>query len=453
MKKNKILGLIIGICVIIIILVLAIIKSLNTNEETPILKSERDEYLYYEENPAQIVNGRKPIRTRMFSIYYTVDECIRTYLTILKVNDSDAIYSYLNEDFIKEKGINKQNIFNILKKYNNNDSYFTIDMYELDGIKYFDYYIKGKIDNSYVYFAVGTDTNNGTFDITPIDEEKYNKFIETIAESNESKEKSIEKKVYNFFKKPGLSDEEICRYYYTNFIKLMLIDTEEAYKKINEEYRKEKFSNIDIFKQYVNTNRKHYETIYNVETADSSNYENHLDYYNYINSNSKYSMKSYAINSYDEYIQYVCGNITGSNFIFNAKYPQDYEVFMDSYTVCESTYTEKYSKTTDENKVAMNMERIRGALNNKDYKFAYNKLDETFRKNNFDTIEKYREFIEKTLFEYNTFDYKVVKKDGDLYIGQINVIDTTGEKKNERVFNIVMKLYEGTDFVMSFSLK
>ena len=164
-------------------------------------------------------------------------------------------------------------------------------------------------------------------------------------------------------------------------------------------------------------------------------------------------MKSYAINSYDEYIQYVCGNITGSNFIFNAKYPQDYEVFMDSYTVCESTYTEKYSKTTDENKVAMNMERIRGALNNKDYKFAYNKLDETFRKNNFDTIEKYREFIEKTLFEYNTFDYKVVKKDGDLYIGQINVIDTTGEKKNERVFNIVMKLYEGTDFVMSFSLK
>ena len=450
-NKKRLLSLIVLISIIIIILIFVIVKLSKTNEEAPVLEAERKSYLYYEENPAQIVNGKKPEKTGIVNIFCSIDECVKNYLAMLQTNDSEVIISYLNNDFINNNGITKQNVFTKLKKYNK-DSYITLDMYELDGRKYYEYYIKGIVDNNYVYFVVDTDTSSGTFDIFPINEEKYKQYLEKVAQTDETKEKTIANKTYNFYRKYNLNEEEFCRLYYTNYIKLMLTDAQEAFNKLNKEYKQEKFSNLDAFKQYIKENQKKLELIYNVETADSTNFESHEKYYDYITNNSKYSMKNYAVHNYNTYIQYVCGNITGTNYIFNAKRALDYEVFLDSYTICESTYTESYNKATDENKVAMNLERIRGALNNKDYKFVYDRLDDTFKKKNYNDLNKFKEFIQKNLFEYNTFEYKRVKKEGDLYIGEIYIKDATEEDKTIRAYTIIMRLDEGTNFVMSFSV-
>ena len=453
MKINKGRIKILIICLIIIAtLVVSIVFFLNKKEDNPEITAERDEYLYYEENPAQIVNGKKPIRTRMISYYSTINDCVKAYLTMVKSNNSEVVIDYLNEDFIKNNGINEKNVFNILGHFKDYDSYRTMEMYELDGDTYFEYYIKGKIDNVYVYFVVNTDATNQTFDIIPISEENYKQYLEKVAQTSEKQEKTISKKTYNFYRNAYLTNEDISRAYYIDFIKLMLTDPNQAYEMLNEEYKKAKFGNIENFKNYIRNNRNTIQMIYKVETADSSDFKSFLEYDNYIQANSDYKMKSYSVNEYNNYYQYVCGNITGSNIIFNAKYPLDYEVFMDSYTIDLPEYIEKYNTETDSNKVLMNLEKIKGAVNTRDYKYVYSKLDETFKKNNFPTQQSFEEYINKNLYEYNIFDYNNVEKKGNLYVLTTVINDATAKQKTLKSITFIVKLLGDTDFVMSFSM-
>ena len=62
---------------------------------------------------------------------------------------------------------------------------------------------------------------------------------------------SKEKRTYNFYKYKQIenSDEAIARYYYADYIKAMLVDSQEAYNMLEEEYKKARFENIDIFRE------------------------------------------------------------------------------------------------------------------------------------------------------------------------------------------------------------
>ena len=162
-------------------------------------------------------------------------------------------------------------------------------------------------------------------------------------------------------------------------------------------------------------------------------------------------MKSYAVNNYNDYTQCVCGNITGNNYIFNAKYPMDYEVYLDTFTVDLPEFIEKYSNASEKNKVLMNIEKVKNALNTNVYGYMYSKLDETFKKNKFPNQNIFVEYMRKNLFALNKFEYTSIKQDGKLYIIEITVTDATAKNNAKRTMNVVMKLNEGTDFVMSFS--
>ena len=363
----------------------------------------------------------------------------------------------MQADFFDDNQFDKRTIYNLfinsaISEENSRVRYFTtMDMYELNGSTYFKYYIKGKINKNYIYFVVDTDTTNQTFDIFPISEEVYNQDIEKVVQTEESQEKSISKKTYNFYKSRTFSDEDLCRLYYTNYIKLMLTDTEEAYKMLNEDYKKLKFGSIDNFNKYIQANKKVYESIYKVETVDSTSYKTHADYYNFIQSNSQFQMKSFAVNNYDEYTQCLCGNITASNYIFNVKYPGEYEAFLDSYTIDIPVFTEKYNNSTNENKVALNLEKIRGAINTKDYRYVYEKLDETFRNKNFGSLQKFTEYMQNNFFEYNDFGYKEIKQEGKVYTASFEVNNTLNKEMYADSYNVIMRLDEDNKFVFSFS--
>ena len=350
-KKEKRIIIAIIIC---LILCVSIIFFLNI-----IKKESNKEYIENNENE-QGVGLSELSKVKDIDTYCEVDNCLKTYFEMIKNNDAGVVITYLNESFIKNNNINEQNIFKVIKSYNNYDSYRTIEIYEkIDMETRFEVYcVSSKIDGNYIYFIVEMDPNNETFDIYPIDEEMYNK-TKNGQNQVENGEKSIANKTYNIYRNSRLTDEELCRKYYTDYIKLMLTDTEEAYKMLNEEYKKSKFGSMENFNKYIQANKKTYETMYKVETADSTNYESHLDYYNFIQNNSNYQMKSFAVNNYDEYTQCLCGSITGSIYIFNVKYPGEYEAFLDSYTIDVPAFTEKYNKSSEENKVALNLEKIR----------------------------------------------------------------------------------------------
>lgn len=442
-KEKRIISLFIIIICIIIVLIVAILIFLNKNQQEKAV----------EENEGKQAIGLEMLnRTTDISIYLTVEECLKSYLTMTKIEEKEVLVSYLNEDFVTTKNINSENVLNVINKYKNYDLYRTMEMYEKYDVenRISIYYVKGKIDGNYVFFKVRLDGNNETFDIYPIDEGEFNSDIKK--QSNENIEKVISKKTYNFYRNAYLTNEDISRNYYIDFIKLMLIDSEQAYSRLNEEYKKAKFGNIENFNNYINSNKNTLQMIYNVETADSSDFGSFLEYDNYIQANSDYKMKSYSVNEYNNYYQYVCGNITGSNIIFNAKYPLDYEVYMDSYTIDLPEFIEKYNKETDANKVLMNLEKVKGAINTKDYNYVYNKLDDTFKKNNFPTQQSFQEYINNNLYSLNSFEYNNVVKNGNLYVTTTGINDTTGKQHIFKSITFIVKLLEGTDFVMSFSM-
>ena len=156
---------------IIIIVELAIgVHLLNNTQETTenVLQGENKGYMNAE-NPIEKVRERNN--------FYTVSACVDKYLSYLYDEDIEVLYNYLDSEYIKEKGITKNNI---LEKIGKTDTYkiFTAkEMYKQkiteDITKYYAYgVIKEEIANGEpleeeFYIAIKIDSKNETFSVLP----------------------------------------------------------------------------------------------------------------------------------------------------------------------------------------------------------------------------------------------------------------------------------------------
>ena len=125
---------------------------------------------------------------------------------------------------------------------------------------------------------------------------------------------------------------------------------------------------------------------------------------------------------------------------------------LDIYTVDIEEFTNKYNTATNENKVSMNVEKVEAALNNKDYKYVYDKLDETFKNNNYPNLQDFENYMNSNLFNINNLEYVSVAEEGNVYVYKVNIVDNQNNE-NTKPMTIIMQLQEGTDFVMSFSFE
>lgn len=130
----------------------------------------------------------------------------------------------------------------------------------------------------------------------------------------------------------------------------------------------------------------------------------------------------------------------------------DYTILLDTYTIDLPEFTEKYRNSTDEQKVLLNIQKFFEAINHQDYSYAYSKLDETFKNNNFKTIAEFETYMKKNFFSKSKLAAGKVEKQGNTYLYDINMSDATGKDANTKKKSFVMQLKEGTDFVMSFQI-
>lgn len=395
----------------------------------------------------------KPIKVNKENTYYNVNSCVSAYLLIMESSEKEVLISYLNEEYVKDNNINANNILEKLETYKNYDGYYTNEIYELNGDTFSTYYVKGKIDLKAVFYEVGIDYLNHTFDIMPIDEARYEDSINKGIQSNEITERIIQKKTYNIVNIQNLNEENIARNYFKNYFKLLLEDVEEAYEKLDSEYKKQRFEDIESFKQYVIDNKGKIELAYKYENIDNIEFNGFDEYYNFKEENKKYGVESYQFSRIDSYSRYVCVDGYGLYYIFKVITPGDYSVILDNHTIDLPEFTEKYNSTRSENKVGMNIEKIKDALNTQDYKYVYEKLDETFKENYYPTQASLENFIKNNLFENNNFVYANIEEKNGLYIFTVQINDRAGKSTEVKRLNIVMQLNEGTDFTMSFSMQ
>ena len=341
------------------------------------------------------------------------------------------------ENILEKKYVSKNNWENELLIYSNNKFYIkemkktnfnNVNVYMI-AINYG--------EESDTKIMVFDDIYNNTFSILPseylsnenINENNLVKVIE------ELDIEEISKNDYNSVTKFDLTNEQICIKYYYDYLNLLRNDVDKLYSILDNEYREKRFESIETFKDYINNNKE------KLEKAILSNYQ---------------------VKNRDGYTEYMCVDEDGKYYIFNATAAMQYTLILDTYTVDLPEFTEKYNKASEQEKVALNINKVITALNAKDYKYIYSKLADSFKNNYFENEEALKEYLVNNLFENNDVEFEKFAKEGTLYTYRIKVTKIISEEEEERYYgknapmkyiNVVMQLNEGTDFVMSFSIE
>lgn len=452
-RKKIMIGIIVIIIIIIIITCILLILNFNKNSvpnENYSTDNASKAYI------APIVRDSKLQVVKSRNDYYIAQTCAnKFYLFYIGIFDTEnsitnigiessgknsvkdeninAVYNMLDEEYIKSREITKDNIANKLTKVS--DSFIDIN----------NMYISEKSENISIYIVSGNlidkktanltnfqimiklDLRNRTFKVLLQDyiNEKY-KDLKLGQEIDISVPENIESIGNNIFESKMPSDEEYILDLFDKYKKQMLYNKELVYNNhIEAEYKKKKFNTLTEFETYTKNN------ISNIITAKLEKYQKTIN---------------------DNYTQYVCIDQKGKYYIFRETAPMNYTVILDTYTIDLPEFTEQYNKASDEDKVAMNIQKFFDAIEDGDYKYAYNKLDSTYKNNNFKTQADFEKYVKQNFFEQNKLSANNAEKQGDVYLYKVNISDETGKNAKTITKNFVMQLKEGTDFVMSFEV-
>lgn len=362
-----------------------------------------------------------------------IDEETEKYINEQEKNRAEAIYSMLDDEYIAFKNINNENVFQKIERINESDVFISKMLVSQRDSNTAVYFVNGILQdiktkqNSNFTIMVKVDMKNETFAVLLQDYvETYYNNIEIGQELQITEFEDVTNKNYNTFDYQMVNEEEYIYNIFEEFKKYLMYSREEAYKKLDSVYSKNRFNTYNVFEEYVKKNIKSIVTM---------------------------QMKQYQINNFDDYTQYVIVDQNGKYYIFNETAVMDYTVILDTYTIDLPQFTEKYNSSTDAEKVLLNIQKVFSAINDGDYRYVYNKLDPTFRQNNFPTETDFENYIKQNFYTNNSVGYSNYKTSGDLHIYEVSITDKDNETNPTKTKNFIMQLKEGTDFVMSFNVE
>ncbi len=436
-RKILIFGIIAIIVIIICVTLLFIInKYFNTdNYET----NFENQILYENKQNIELLDNRNK--------YFVVEKIVSSLVSYIKETNGDMEYDktlideqsakdafqkegtkiineMLDDEYKKAMNNNDANIINFAKKYNNYQS--IIDkIYIYDKSAKIDIYIVyAFIGNEEFNLIIKTDSEDNTFSIFLNDYfKKYNYNENMKIEDINISEASIEENEYNKFSYTNISDKQMAQYYLNNYMKLVRTNPSLAYNLLDEQYKESKFKTYDKFVNYTQEKK-----------------------------DMLITLKEYKIINDKEYTIYICKDQYDFVYIFKEKSLMNYTVQLDDYTIENKELVEEYNKLRQVDKGAKNVEKFFEMINMKDYQNAYTKLDNTFKNNNFATLQKFEEFIKQQTYNYNSINiesYAMIDSDLYTYTVKIRNVENSNE---QRTYKLIIKLLEGTDFKMSFEI-
>lgn len=439
MKKLKIIILVFSIVIIFIIGTIVLLKNDNMKfiQEGGIVEEIVTDANRQEEKSNNIIDAKS---------FFTVSSCVSQYIDLLNQNN-DIYYGYdednnytkitnpyenilklLSQTYIKENNISKDTIQNHIQLLENKVMFIPIQMKVIKNTniqKYLVYGILESLDNKYIsdiYLFVNLCETNHTFSVEPI-KNKYDN-IHDINYTN--KEEIIDPNSYNEYISVAINDEYICKQYLNIYKNIALVKPELAYQFLDEEYRNKRFGDVSSYIKYVRDNEKDLKIL---------------------------KLSEYQINRNDEFIEYVCKDSYENLYIFKETANMDFSLKLDTYTIPTDKFIKTYTSAKENKKVMMNIDKWVQMLNSRDYTTAYQVLDETFRSNNFGSEEKFDRYMRRKYPLHYEIKFSNFSKEGATYIQHITLVDITSKSEEKEELDIIMKLKEGTDFVMSFSIE
>ena len=434
LKRKKTLILLMIIVVIIIISIVVALLLLTTSNNGEVANNNTVSEENNNETEAELqINESK---------YYNITNVVRTYLGALDKSKyilsdgtnysedestKESIYNLLSTEYIESNNITVENVYDYVKDVNENVTFVPLDMRISQGSNVEKFLVYGNIvymdsqDLEKVYVIVNIDNTNNTFSIEPINNEEISNINDFKFESTLD---TIEKNYSNTYLNNNMSDEDISKEKFNNFKLLILRKSEDLFNLLNEEYRNKKFGDYNGFSQYIDSNYDRLRTI---------------------------NLSMYQVTEEDGYKQYVLLDQDDRYYIFKETSENKEEIYLDTYTVDLPEFLDRYNGADDEYKVGYNVEKFITAINDGDYKYAYNLLDETFRRNNYPSQGDFENFVKTNFFENNEIQHNNVEKQGNQFVYGITIINKDNEAERKNI-TVIMELGEETDFVMSFSI-
>lgn len=441
-RKESLILIILIIIVIIIIGLIVLIINLNNNQQPEdISLSTGDEIINpdLEGTYGEVIynNELSNIITRYD--YYNVKYCAEQYqeaINELLNNNNDEnksrLYQMLDEQYINASNILEDNVDNLIANYQQSEIYIDqiLSTQLSDAVKA--YVVKGKtiVNNSRndCVLIIKLDFLNNTFSVYPYEfcvERGYNN-TETGGNLNIQNVDSIAKNNSNVYEDQSNSVESIAFSYYDKLKADFLYDPEYLFSILDEEYRDKRFENYEDFINYINLNR---ELI------------------------SKAAISQYSREYNDGYVQYLVVDTYNNHYLFNETSVLNYTVLLDDYTIETEDFKTKYASASIESKAITNADKVMKMINSKDYESIYNLLDETYRTNNFATLDTFIQYINTAFYNANYYTISNVSEQGSYYLITVTCKENASASAATKENRMIISIGEGTNFTMSFALE
>lgn len=438
--------IIIPIIIIIILCIIALIVLTSQLQKGEAIKNEQDNTVISSD-----IYNYEDVKTEAVTdatSFYTVAQCVSAYLNNLNVNNSSyfgkneqgqyvkvidentiaqSIIDILDKDYVKKNTITTNNVYQFVEKVTQKEIFVPLKMNILPGKTIEQYAVYGFTEDMEhniireIYVIVNLDIQNNTYAIEPLLNNSYQN-IEDIQLLN--KNIPIEKNDNNQYQYEKVNNGYISNKYLDSYKKMILSNSKLAYEYLDTEYKNARFGSYEKFHIWLNDNKQKMNQI---------------------------NLQKYSVRIENGYTQYICLDQNNNYYIFRETAPMQYTVILDTYTIDLPEFTEKYEKAPEEEKVLINIQKFFMALDMQDYRYAYSKLDETFKANNFATQAEFETYVKNTFFASNKLAVGTAEKQNDIYLYKITITDKSGEKAESVSKTFVMQLKEGTDFAMSFS--
>lgn len=339
----------------------------------------------------------------------------------------------------------------IIKKYTN-DNYIITSMYvsrietNIDVL-----WIEGfRKDNATVsHIMVITDSMNSTYQV--IDEE-------TIVQNGYNKDNinkfeitEIQKDGNNSFGYKNINDEEYAKALLTDYIEKTLYSPKLGYNLLDEDYKNLRFGTLDEYTKFINSKKEELMLYDNKNVKQAGDFTSYEEWISYFQKVKLLELSKYGIENYNGNTSYVVIDSYDNYYVFQINSTMKYTVILDSYTVDTEKYLDEYKEADDQEKVEMNINKVIDAINNDDYQYVYEKLDENFSKNNFSNLSDFEIKMKNNFFKKNDveFDeYDETEKGTHEY--SLIITDSTQTDKRNLEVKATVVLKGDTDYTIKF---
>ena len=443
MKRLKLFIIVLIILIILIIGVLIFMKVQEKKEiESIISEGDAGDKISFDTTKIEKVTDE--------SRFFSVKSCVQQYLD--QMNNNNDIYfgfdenneyskivdnetinknrlNLLSEKFVKDNNITIHNLDQYVETFEEKVIFDALQMRYIRGEQVENYIVYGiisSLNNEYLgdlYIIVNVDRERKTFSITPIKPSSEYDSIDKINLKYDYLE--IQQNDNNIYTNRQMTYEEISKEYFSSYKRIIQVRPDIIYDYLQEDYKLLRFGTLENFKGYVEFN---------------------------LNEIKGLQIQKYSVNNFENYTEFICMDQYQNVYIFDETNPMDFTLKLDSYTIISDKFKEAYDTSKEQYKVAMNIDKWIQMLNTRDYSHAYEVLDETFRNNNWASVEVFEQYMKEHFplhYEVENVEYS---NEGSTYVQKINLTDVTGKDKNVISLNIIMQLKENYEFVMSFSM-